>query len=55
MRFDYFLTRSSITIFFQAEDHVESLQNQLERATRTAKDYEEENKHLHAEYEQVGF
>ncbi len=38
----------------QAEDNVESLQNQLERCSRAGRDLEEENKNLHYEYEQVG-
>ncbi|KHN82612.1 Rab GTPase-activating protein 1 [Toxocara canis] len=36
-----------------AEDSVESLQGQLERCTRAAKDLEDENRNLHGEYEQV--
>lgn len=36
-----------------AEDSVESLQGQLERCARAAKDLEDENKNLHGEYEQV--
>uniref|UniRef100_A0A158R5T0 PID domain-containing protein n=1 Tax=Syphacia muris TaxID=451379 RepID=A0A158R5T0_9BILA len=37
----------------QAEDSVESLQNQLERCTRANKDLEDENLSLHDEYERV--
>lgn len=38
---------------FQAEDSVESLQGQLERCVRAAKDLEDENRNLQGEYEQV--
>ncbi|VDN30030.1 unnamed protein product [Gongylonema pulchrum] len=37
----------------EAEDSVESLQGQLERCMRTAKDLEDENNGLRAEYDQV--
>lgn len=37
----------------QAEDSVESLQGQLERCMRTAKDLEDENNGLRTEYDQV--